>query len=137
MDGEPDSGPAADQPGSQGARERVDHLRTAVGRAIGRARALVAATGRRRTGTVAFRDQVAVWRETSRTLREMEELERELREEDEGLAAELARETEWARGQVAAMIEAGWTRAELADVGVGDDELERLGLFREPGPGPG
>jgi hypothetical protein len=42
----------------------------------------------------------------------------------------------WLRVQVQEMLALGWTRAELADIGVRDGILRELGL-RWPEPGPG
>lgn len=42
----------------------------------------------------------------------------------------------WLRVQVQEMLAQGWTRAELADIGIRDGLLRELGL-RGPEPGPG
>jgi hypothetical protein len=79
-----------------------------------------------------FRDQMAVWEEVHRTLREMEETARELVAEREEAEREIAEQTAWVRGQVEAMLGSGWSREELAEIGIGDEVLAQVGLLDDP-----
>jgi hypothetical protein len=86
----------------------------------------------RRAGRLSFRDQMAVWQETHRTLREMEETARELAAEHEEAEREVEEQKAWVRGQVESMLDSGWTREELADIGIGDEVLAQVGLLDDP-----
>ncbi len=113
-------------------RRRADELRRAAEEAGSRTEALRTALAVRRAGTLSFRDQMAVWQETHRTLREMEETARELVAEREEAEREIAEQTAWVRGQVEAMLGSGWSREELAEIGIGDEVLAQVGLLDDP-----
>ena len=113
-------------------RQRSEELRHAADEARNRAGALRAALTARRGGGLSFRDQMAVWEEVHRTLREMEESARELVAERAEAEREVAEQTAWVRGQVAAMLDAGWSREELAEIGIGDEVLAQVGLLDDP-----
>ncbi|HEX6037967.1 hypothetical protein [Longimicrobium sp.] len=54
----------------------------------------------------------------------------------EPLAGDDAEMRAWMVGEVLGMITAGWTRRELAEVGIGPDLLRELGLDDHPALGP-
>jgi hypothetical protein len=113
-------------------RRRAEELRRAAEEAGSRTGALRAALAVRRAGTLSFRDQMAVWHETHRTLREMEETALELAAEHEEAEREVEEQKAWVRGQVESMVESGWTREELADIGIGDEVLAQAGMLDDP-----
>lgn len=113
-------------------RRRAEELQHAAGAAKDRSRALGAALDVRRDGAASFRDQMEVWEETRRTLREMASAARELTAEREAAEREVAEQTAWVRGQVDAMLGSGWTREELRDIGIADEVLEQVGLLDDP-----
>ena len=113
-------------------RRRSEELKLAADEARSRARALRAALAVRRGGRLSFRDQMAVWEETHRTLREMEATARELVAQREEAEREVAEQSAWVRGQVECMLDAGWTRAELADIGIADEVLAQVGMLDDP-----
>jgi hypothetical protein len=86
----------------------------------------------RRGGRLSFRHQMEVWQETDRTLREMEETAGELAAEREDAEREEAEQRAWVRGQVESMVESGWTREELAEIGIGDEVLGQVGMLDDP-----
>jgi hypothetical protein len=55
-----------------------------------------------------------------------------LRREQEMLREEAALQDAWFRDQVLDMLGQGWTRAELAETGFGEEFLEELGLLDHP-----
>lgn len=111
---------------------RSEELRRAAEEAGSRTDALRTALAARRDGKLSFRDQMAVWQETHRTLREMEETARELVAEREEAEREVAEQTAWVRGQVEAMLESGWSREELAEIGIADEVLGQVGMLDDP-----
>ncbi len=111
---------------------RSEELKRAADEARDRALALRTALAARRGGKLLFRDQMAVWEEVHRTLREMEETARELVAEREEAEREIAEQTAWVRGQVEAMLGSGWSREELAEIGIGDEVLAQVGLLDDP-----
>ncbi len=113
-------------------RQWSEELKLAAGEAGSRSRALRAASAVLRDGQLSFRDQMAVWQETHRTLREMEETARELVAERGDAEREAAEQTAWVRGQVESMLDAGWARAELADIGIADEVLAQVGMLDDP-----
>jgi hypothetical protein len=60
-----------------------------------------------------------------------------LRHEQEVLRAEDALQQDWFREQVLGMLEQGWNRRELAEVGFSDQFLAELGLTNHPALQPG
>jgi hypothetical protein len=110
---------------------RSEELKHAASDAWDRASALRAALHARRGGA-SFRDQMEVWEETRRTLREMERAARELAAEREDSTREVAEQTAWVRAQVESLLDAGWTREELAGIGIGNELLELVGLRGDP-----
>lgn len=113
-------------------RQRSEELRRVAEDAASRTAALRTAVEARRGGALSFRDQMAVWQETQRTLREMEETARELTAERKEAEREVAEHTAWVRGQVESMLDAGWTRAELAGIGIADEVLAQVGMLDDP-----
>jgi len=113
-------------------RRRAVDLRWAAEEAGGRTAALRAAVAVRRGAGLSFRDHMAVWEETCRTLREMETTARELAAHDDEAEREAAEQTAWVRGQVESMLDAGWTRDELADIGIADELLAQVGMLHDP-----
>ncbi len=126
-------------PDTAASRRRAAELTRAAEEAGSRTAALRTALAARRGGRLSFRDQMAVWQETHRTLREMEEAARELAAEGEEAEREVAEQTAWVRGRVESMVDSGWTREELAGIGIGDELLAQVGLLDDPRlrPGPG
>lgn len=120
------------KPDAAASRGRAVELRRAAQEEGKRTEALRAALAARRAGTASFRDQMAVWQETHRTLREMEETARELAAEHEEAEREVAEQTAWVRGQVESMLDSGWARDELADIGITGEVLAQLGLLDDP-----
>jgi hypothetical protein len=120
------------KPDTAANRRRSEELRRAAEEAGSRTDALRTALAVRRGGALSFRDQMAVWQETHRTLREMEETARELAAEREDAEREVAEQTAWVRGQVESMLESGWSREELAEIGIGDEVLTQVGLLDDP-----
>lgn len=118
---------------SAATRRRAVELRHAAGEAQDRSSALrAAARDAQGGGAGAFRDQMEVWEETRRTLREMQRAARETTGERAEAEREAAEQTAWVRGQVDAMVRSGWTREELRDIGIADEVLEQLGLLDDP-----
>ncbi|MEW5929531.1 MAG: hypothetical protein AB1941_18910 [Gemmatimonadota bacterium] len=118
---------------------RAEALKRAADEARERAAALRRAMAARRS-SLSFRDQMAIWEETHRTLLEMEEAAAALAEERVEAEREVAEQTAWVRAQVEGMLESGWTREELRDIGIADEVLAQIGLLddprlREPGAG--
>jgi hypothetical protein len=113
-------------------RRRAVELRRAAEEAGVRTTAIRAAAAARRGGALSFRDQMAVWQETYRTLRELEETARELAAHGDEAEREAAEQTAWVRGQVERMLDAGWTREELADIGIADELLAQVGMADDP-----
>lgn len=113
-------------------RRRSEELRHAADEARDRAGALGTAVAARRGGKVSFRDQMAVWQEVHRTLREMEETARELDEQREVAEREVAEQTAWVRREVESMLDSGWSRGELAEIGIGDEVLAQVGMLDDP-----
>ncbi|MET0398216.1 MAG: hypothetical protein ABW277_15550 [Longimicrobiaceae bacterium] len=113
-------------------RQWSEELKLAAGEVRSRSRALRAASAVLRGGQISFRDQMAVWQETHRTLREMEETARELAVEREEGEREVAEQTAWVRAQVESMLDAGWARGELAEIGIADEVLALVGMLDDP-----
>jgi hypothetical protein len=119
-------------PDTAGNRRRAEALLRAADEARDRASALHAALAARRGGAASFRDQMAIWEETRRTLAEMEESARALAVESAEAERDAAEQTAWVRAQVESMLDSGWTREELAGIGIGDDLLAQVGLRDDP-----
>lgn len=139
MPGSPQTGPGEgsrttrpEPPDAAANRRRSEKLRLAATEAGSHASALRAALAVRRGGGLSFRDQMAVWQETHLTLHEMEASARELAAERAEAEREVAEQTAWVRGQVESMLDAGWGRGELRDIGIGDEVLAQLGLRNDP-----
>lgn len=113
-------------------RRRAVELRRAAEEAGVRTAALRAAVAVRRGAGLSFRDHMAVWQETTRTLREMEATARELAAHGDEAEREAAEQTAWVRDQVERMLDAGWTREELADIGIADELLAHVGMADDP-----
>jgi len=113
-------------------RRWSEELKLAAGEVRSRSRVLRAASAVLRSGQLSFRDQMAVWQETRSTLREMEVTAGELAAEQEEAEREVAAQTAWVRGQVESMLDAGWARGELAEIGIADELLAHVGMADDP-----
>lgn len=88
----------------------------------------------RRTRT---REQVEFAAEQERSTQELGAYITALRHEQEMLRAESALQQDWFRNQVVSMLDQGWTREELAEIGFGAEFLADLGLLDHPALRPG
>jgi hypothetical protein len=109
-------------------RQRAALLRVQAERAREHAFQALAATELRRRTTGRTREQAEFAREQERATQELAAYITGLRREQEVLRDEAALQQDWFREQVRAMLDQGWSRAELAEIGFGDAFLADLGL---------
>lgn len=115
-------------------RRRAALLREQAERARDHALQAVASTERRRGRASGTREQVEFEAEQARSTRELAAYITGLRREQEVLRAEAVLQQDWFREQAMAMLDQGWSREELADIGFGEAFLAELGLPDVPGP---
>lgn len=117
-------------------RQRAAVLRKAAERAREHAFQAIASTEIRRGANARSQEQVEFEREQERGTQELAAYITALRREQETLRAEAALQQEWFREQALSMLEQGWSRQELAEIGFGDEFLADLGLLDAPGRQP-
>ncbi len=117
-------------------RQRAALLREQAERAREHAFQAIASTELRRRTSGRTREQTEFAVEQERGTQELAAYITGLRREQEMLRAEAALQQEWFREQVLGMLEQGWSREELAEIGFGDAFLADLGLQDAPGLHP-
>ena len=118
-------------------RTRAAHLRGQAEQAKEHAFRILESMHRRRLRRMQTSEQVEFAAEQERSTRELGAYITRLRREQEMLRAEEALQQEWFREQVLSMLDQGWTREELAQIGVGAGFLADLGLQGHPALQPG
>lgn len=116
---------------AQELRTRAARLRGLAEAACDRAVQATEAVSRRRGRPL--HDQSAIDQERARSTRELEAYVTGLRREQETLRAEADLQQAWFREQVLAMVNQGWSREELAEIGFRPEFLADLGLADHPG----
>ena len=115
-------------------RRRAAVLRNQAERARERAFQAIALTERLRSRAGSIVEDAEFAAERERGAQELAAYITGLRREQEMLRAEAALQQAWFREQVKAMLDQGWGRTELADIGFGDAFLAELGMQDAPGP---
>lgn len=114
-------------------RQRAALLREQAERAREHALRAIASTEQRRRTAASTREQAEFAAEQERGTQELAAYITGLRREQEMLRAEAALQQEWFRDQVLGMLDQGWGREELAEIGFGEEFLADLGLLDAPG----
>ena len=114
-------------------RERAAQLRAEAEQAQAHAAMAVETVRLRRLGQPQAGEYLAFQAEQDRGTRELAAYITALRTEQDELRQEVALQDAWFGEQVLGMLEQGWSRAELAEIGFGDEFLARLGLQDHPG----
>lgn len=114
-------------------RRRAAQLRAEAERARAHAVTAIEVTRLRRQGQPRPLEYVEFQAEQDRGTRELAAYIKALRNEQDELRQEVALQDAWFGEQVLGMLEQGWSRADLAEIGFGDEFLARLGLQDHPG----
>lgn len=118
-------------------RTRAAQLREQAEQARDHAFRAMKATEVRRLKRARTREQEEFAYEQGRGTEELAAYIMGLRREQEMLRAEAALQQDWFREQVLAMLNQGWKREALAEIGFGDAFLADLGLLDHPSLQPG
>lgn len=114
-------------------RRRAAELRVQAEAAKEHAAAAIRDAELGRQGLTPRREARAFRAEQERGTRELASYVAALRREQEMLREETVLQDAWFRAQVLDMLDQGWTRDELAEIGFGAEFLEELGLLDHPG----
>ncbi|HST63078.1 MAG TPA: hypothetical protein VLK84_30495 [Longimicrobium sp.] len=117
-------------------RQRAAVLREQAERAKEHAFQAIASTELRRRTTGRTHEAAEFAVEQERGTQELAAYITALRREQEMLRAEAALQQDWFREQVLEMLDQGWSREALAEIGFGDAFLADLGLQDAPGLHP-
>lgn len=122
-------------------RRRAAQLRVQAEAAKGHAVTAIRDAELRKQGLAPRREAREFQAEQARGTSELASYLATLRREQERLREETALQDVWFREQALDMLNQGWSRAELAEIGFGEEFLAELGLLdhpalRAPGGGP-
>ncbi|HLM67521.1 MAG TPA: hypothetical protein VK358_08350 [Longimicrobium sp.] len=118
-------------------RRRAAQLRDQAEQARDHAFRAIKTTEVRRLKRSRTREQEEFAHEQERGTEELAAYITGLRREQEMLQAEAALQQDWFREQVLAMLDQGWKREDLAEIGFGGEFLADLGLLDHPSLQPG
>lgn len=119
-------------PDAAAAARRASDLRVRADRALADSEDLLAAAARRRARMRGLSDQAMLRLEMVWSRLELRWLDRTSRRDEKRREAERERDDAWMRDEIASMLANGWTREELAEVGIGEELLASLGLAEAP-----